>query len=332
MNCASCGAQNPAGARYCVHCGVEQSVPTPIAAVAAAAMAARSRSAVPQAANAAQAEPASDERARASASRAREPWPGVPFGNGTRPRDPAGGDPRPERPTAPAYASAPRRSGLAALLVAGCFVIAIAAFVGWRMLHGDATPPAVTAQGGSGESVMSGFPPDATPQNSRRPAATAPSSQSAPAANAPPLAVERDGGRAGAPGASTDAHAGKAEPGDATPRSAAAPPVEIKPLPARPAPKPARRPPAEKARVEPPAHAQAPGAPEAAAPAVAAAPRAAAPVVDRWTRMSDELSRCTREDFIMRVICDQRVRLRYCNGYWGKAAQCPANPTPDRGQ
>ena len=71
-------------------------------------------------------------------------------------------------------------------------------------------------------------------------------------------------------------------------------------------------------------------------PEVAAAapkpPPATQPVVDRWTRMRDELSRCTREDFIARVICDQRVRFRYCDGYWGKVVQCPGNPATEPGQ
>jgi hypothetical protein len=57
-----------------------------------------------------------------------------------------------------------------------------------------------------------------------------------------------------------------------------------------------------------------------------------APVSDRWTRMNEEMSRCTREDFITRVICSQRVRFRYCEGYWGKVEQCPASPPPERGQ
>jgi hypothetical protein len=55
-------------------------------------------------------------------------------------------------------------------------------------------------------------------------------------------------------------------------------------------------------------------------------------VVDRWARMSDELTRCTREDFISRVICDQRVRFRYCKGYWGTVSQCPGNPSVEPGQ
>jgi hypothetical protein len=57
-----------------------------------------------------------------------------------------------------------------------------------------------------------------------------------------------------------------------------------------------------------------------------------APVNDRWAKMNDELSRCTREDFITRVICGQRVRFRYCEGYWGKVDACPASPAPERGQ
>jgi hypothetical protein len=39
--------------------------------------------------------------------------------------------------------------------------------------------------------------------------------------------------------------------------------------------------------------------------------------------MEEELARCTREDFIRRVVCDQRVRLRYCEGYWNRVPQCP---------
>jgi len=48
--------------------------------------------------------------------------------------------------------------------------------------------------------------------------------------------------------------------------------------------------------------------------------------------MQDDLQRCTREDFITRVVCDQRVRPRYCSGYWGKVAQCPGAAAADHGQ
>jgi hypothetical protein len=76
-----------------------------------------------------------------------------------------------------------------------------------------------------------------------------------------------------------------------------------------------------------PAPAPAPAPKAAPAPP----PRPAAPT-DRWAQMHDDLQRCTREDFINRVVCDQRVRLRYCEGYWGKVAQCPGAPSADHGQ
>jgi hypothetical protein len=60
---------------------------------------------------------------------------------------------------------------------------------------------------------------------------------------------------------------------------------------------------------------------------------AAAPVPDHWAQFAEDLHRCERESFLSRVVCDQRVRLRYCDGYWGKVAQCPGGmPNPDRGQ
>jgi hypothetical protein len=48
--------------------------------------------------------------------------------------------------------------------------------------------------------------------------------------------------------------------------------------------------------------------------------------------MSDALARCAQESFIGRVVCEQRVRFRYCDGYSGKVAQCPdaQNPNPGR--
>jgi hypothetical protein len=60
---------------------------------------------------------------------------------------------------------------------------------------------------------------------------------------------------------------------------------------------------------------------------------AAAPVPDRWAQFAEDLHHCERETFLSRVLCDQRVRLRYCDGYWGKVPQCPGGiANPDRGQ
>jgi len=91
----------------------------------------------------------------------------------------------------------------------------------------------------------------------------------------------------------------------------------------------------------PPAPAAAPPVAPPAAPQVAARPAVPAsaiataptPVVDRWAQFAEELHRCQAETFLSRVVCDQRVRIRYCDGYWGKVAQCPgAIANPDRGQ
>ena len=352
MTCASCGKETPAGARYCLHCGAAQSVPTPIAAVAAAAMASRMSKAVPQAANASQADPASGAP---RVKREPLPWPGTgpdtrvaahgaahgndprtggeTDGDGARTGVARGGAAAGESASAaPAYAAAPRRTGLAALTIAACLAVGIAAaYVGWRTLDGNAGSDRETAKGGGDESIMSSFPPEATPRNARRPAASVPSSQTSPVAPSPPAGEAQV---ASAPPASSPRAAREAvEAPPAGASAAVAPPVEIKPLPAKPSPRAARRSPAEKAPAAapaPPAVAPAPEPPPRA-PVIAAAPKAA-PVVDRWMRMNEELSRCTREDFIMRVICDQRVRLRYCDGYWGKAAQCPGNPGRDHGQ
>lgn len=72
--------------------------------------------------------------------------------------------------------------------------------------------------------------------------------------------------------------------------------------------------------------------PEAAAPkqapppaeAVRApAPAAPAPPPDRWQTMGDALARCASEGGLSGFICDQRVRLESCEGYWGRVPQCP---------
>jgi hypothetical protein len=115
--------------------------------------------------------------------------------------------------------------------------------------------------------------------------------------------------------------------------------VEITPLPAKPAARAARRPAPEheppKAAATPspaptaPATASAPAAPPVV---VAAAPKSKAASTDPWARMREELATCTREDFITRVVCSQRVRFRYCGDYWGKVPECPGNPSPDHGQ
>jgi hypothetical protein len=50
---------------------------------------------------------------------------------------------------------------------------------------------------------------------------------------------------------------------------------------------------------------------------------AVAPALDRWQIMADALARCARESGFTGFICDQRVRIDSCEGYWGRVPQCP---------
>jgi hypothetical protein len=43
---------------------------------------------------------------------------------------------------------------------------------------------------------------------------------------------------------------------------------------------------------------------------------------DRWQSMLEEIARCPRDNFFVGVVCEQRVRLRYCDGYWGRVSHC----------
>jgi len=63
-----------------------------------------------------------------------------------------------------------------------------------------------------------------------------------------------------------------------------------------------------------------------------ASPVREAPAPDRWQVMADQIARCGRDGFLAGVICEQRVRLKYCEGYWGQAAQCPSGIANDHGQ
>ena len=54
------------------------------------------------------------------------------------------------------------------------------------------------------------------------------------------------------------------------------------------------------------------------------------PVPDRWQQMSDARADCARENLVGRIVCEQKVLFQYCNGYWGKVAQCPDASNPDR--
>jgi hypothetical protein len=63
---------------------------------------------------------------------------------------------------------------------------------------------------------------------------------------------------------------------------------------------------------------------EAPAPPV---PRTPAPI-DPWQQMSEAIGRCPA-GFFGRVVCEQQVRLQYCEAQWGKVPQCPGGPSAD---
>ncbi len=65
------------------------------------------------------------------------------------------------------------------------------------------------------------------------------------------------------------------------------------------------------------------GAPEERAMPATPAPPVPAPVVpDRWEAMSAAIAHCGRADFFSGIICEQRARMKYCDGYWGEVPQC----------
>ncbi len=51
-------------------------------------------------------------------------------------------------------------------------------------------------------------------------------------------------------------------------------------------------------------------------------------VPDRWETMSAALASCGRESFLADVVCAERVRHQYCEGFWGQVPQCRAATRP----
>lgn len=49
---------------------------------------------------------------------------------------------------------------------------------------------------------------------------------------------------------------------------------------------------------------------------------------DRWQALNQALASCGG-NFIERVVCGQRARFRYCDGYWGRVPQCPSGAVAD---
>jgi hypothetical protein len=186
-------------------------------------------------------------------------------------------------------AAAPYRFSRSILWAMLAIGVVVAAIAGWHLPTRAPEPP------------DAGAPSSATPAAAIQPASDAaarinPSATSAPAALPPlPTIVERE----------LVPHA----------------PAAVKPVtPKRvnPAPKALSPPPEAPAEVE---IVKAPPAPAPPAPQL--------PVrVDPWQQMSEAIGRCPAE-FLGRVVCEQKVRLQYCEGQWGRAPQCPGGPGAD---
>ena len=299
MNCAVCGKDNQPGTRFCVHCGASLAAPAPGARPAAAA-------APPTMVN-------------------------VAVQTAARPAASAAGEEtviRPAAPGAPAYDAQPSAGAGKIVLGLGIAALVIAAgFVGYKIFGGSSDVKDSFAR-------FDGTPRVETP--APRPSASTPPTPAAEPVVAAPVAPPPEPSKADDKSAPANADAAKADTAKAEATKAGAAADEKPKAPATPkgdgkaTGKGAA--PANSAATTPAAPAT--PAPRPAPPPVAApAPADAAPPQDRWAQMGEELQRCKSESLFNRIVCDQRVRLRFCDGYWGKVAQCPGNVVnPDKGQ
>ena len=198
------------------------------------------------------------------------------------------------RAAAPAAASeaaaAPFRVSRAILWALLAIGVVVAAIAGWHL----PTRVPETVDGGATSSATPAAPPQPAPD-----AAPAPINPSAAGATAqlPPLPtiVEREL-VTHAPAAVKPATPKRPNPAPKVVTPPPEPPAEVEVVKAQPAP-----------------------APPAPLPPVR---------VDRWQQMSEAIGRCPAE-FLGRVVCEQKVRLQYCEGQWGKVPQCPGGPSAD---
>ena len=211
----------------------------------------------------------------------------------------------------PAYASAPRRSGLL-YAIAGLVGLAALAAIALVLFGGGRAP----APGPTGAAPAAGVA-DAQKSLEAAKAALDQASKNVlqpPASSLPAPAPGGDAaGQAAAPAQDT---APRAEPPAVAP-----PPPRVAAT--TEAPKPALRPaPSAPPPPKAPTAAPPPAPATAAQPAPAAAPPAQVASAERWTQMRDEMARCSSTSLIPRIQCEQRIRARYCDGYWGSVPEC----------
>ena len=133
----------------------------------------------------------------------------------------------------------------------------------------------------------------------------------------------------------TENEPAEAEPPGGPPQKASEPLPLPKDSTRTPAPRPARGAPArgvsdakpsDASRVSAPAEAQPEGDPvQQARASIAPAPA----IGDDGQSLATMLEKCSEEKFLAGVICEQKARLRYCEGKWGQAPQCMKKPHVD---
>jgi len=63
---------------------------------------------------------------------------------------------------------------------------------------------------------------------------------------------------------------------------------------------------------------------------VAAAPPPVVRPPDQMQLLAQAFAQCPTDGLLARMVCEQKARVQYCDGYWGQAPLCP-NGVPDRG-
>ena len=324
--CTACGADNKAVAKFCRQCGASLAV----AAVPAAGEdehtvmmppppppgAARVKPEAPAATAGADMTPVfpPDATRRVSSAETMIPPPPAPRSQ------PAYAAPRGAAATPPA-----KRNQMPLLIGLGVVALAVlgaGGYYAWTLTRPAgqeaASPPAV-AQAPAAAAPAAPPPPIAAEPVRSSPPETAPTA--APEPTVVPAATD-----IATPAAAPPPKPETTPEAPAVPKSgAAAKPGEgAKGTPARP----------EKAKRKSLAEtkSQAPPPPAATEPAAAPQPQAApAPQPDpqtaRFARMQDEMRACGT----FNVFCQERVRWKYCSGYWGKVPQCPGGSRPGEG-
>jgi hypothetical protein len=207
--------------------------------------------------------------------------------------------------------------GVVIAATAALIVLGAGGYFGYRMFAGEAPKPTTATM----EQPKSEPPSPAPTGEAPKEAVVTPSSgpEATPAA-ASAGASQTQAAATGAPGADTAAASPlPGEPAIAPDKSKAAKAQAKGPAPA----------------VQPPPTGPAAAAPAPPPPAPTKAPAkttVAAAQPDRWQMYAEEMANCAKEDFFSRIGCQQKTRVRYCEGYWGKVPQCPQTPPVDRGQ